>query len=210
VALKVLNKEFRHHPEALKSLQQEAKKAQSLAHPNAVTVHDFDRDRAAIYMTMEYLPGRSLDGIVRARDFKGLPRPEAFGILRDVAAAEKVAWYTGVLNEANRLVAAEQAARVVAQEAAAQRAKKTVPAMRSAGEALARGVDRVRAAVQSGLSAAAPSSIRCLRCKHVTPGRFRIGSELARLSAATSGSKNASGFAIPIIPSHQFSWPMIR
>ncbi len=87
VALKVLSEDFRRHPEALKSLQRETKKAQTLAHPNVITVHDFDRDGAAIYMTMEYLPGQSLDRIVRAKDFKGMPAPEAFKIVRDIGAA---------------------------------------------------------------------------------------------------------------------------
>jgi len=87
VALKVLSEDFRRHPEALKSLQRETKKAQSLAHPNVITVHDFDRDGATIYMTMEYLPGQSLDRIVRAKDFQGLPKPEAFKIVRDIGAA---------------------------------------------------------------------------------------------------------------------------
>jgi tRNA A-37 threonylcarbamoyl transferase component Bud32 len=87
VALKVLSEDFRRHPEALKSLQRETKKAQTLAHPNVITVHDFDRDGATIYMTMEYLPGQSLDRIVRAKDFKGLPKLEAFKIVQDIGAA---------------------------------------------------------------------------------------------------------------------------
>jgi predicted Ser/Thr protein kinase len=87
VALKVLSEDFRRHPEALRSLQRETKKAQTLAHPNVITVHDFDRDGATIYMTMEYLPGQSLDRVVRAKDFKGLPKPEAFKIVQDIGAA---------------------------------------------------------------------------------------------------------------------------
>ncbi|MCP4983310.1 MAG: protein kinase, partial [Gammaproteobacteria bacterium] len=44
VAVKVLNLEFRAHPDSLIALQREAKKCQSLAHPNIVRVYDFDRD----------------------------------------------------------------------------------------------------------------------------------------------------------------------
>jgi predicted Ser/Thr protein kinase len=117
VALKVLNDDFGHHPEALKSLQREAKKAQALAHPNVVTVHDFDRDGAVIYMTMEYLPGQSLDRIVRARDFKGLPREEAFAILHDVGAALGYAHENGIihldLKPANILIAESGRAKVI-------------------------------------------------------------------------------------------------
>ena len=69
VAVKVLNVEFRAHPQSLIALQREAKKSQSLAHPNIVRVYDFDRDGATVYMTMEYLSGRSLAQIFRARGF---------------------------------------------------------------------------------------------------------------------------------------------
>jgi predicted Ser/Thr protein kinase len=98
VALKVLSEDFRRHPEALKSLQRETKKAQTLAHPNVITVHDFDRDGATIYMTMEYLPGQSLDKIVRAKDFKGLPKPEAFKIVQDIGAALVYAHENGIIH----------------------------------------------------------------------------------------------------------------
>jgi predicted Ser/Thr protein kinase len=98
VALKVLSEDFRRHPEALKSLQRETKKAQILAHPNVITVHDFDRDGSTIYMTMEYLPGQPLDRIVRAKDFKGLPKQEAFKIVRDIGAALVYAHENGIIH----------------------------------------------------------------------------------------------------------------
>src|SRR5262249_20405666 len=60
-ALKVLNETFKRHPESLKALQREARKAQNLAHPNIVTVYDFDRDGANVYMVMELLEGEPLD-----------------------------------------------------------------------------------------------------------------------------------------------------
>lgn len=117
VALKLLNEDFRNHPEALRSLQREAKKAQTLAHPNVVTVHDFDRDGATLFMTMEYLPGRSLDRIVRADEFAGLPRSEAFGILRDIGAALGYAHENGIihldLKPANVIVADTGRAKVI-------------------------------------------------------------------------------------------------
>ena len=87
IAVKVLNEEFRTHPESLKSLQREAKKAQSLAHPNIVTVYDFDRDGTAIYMTMELQEGQPLNQIIRSPDFKGMPVQKALRIVSDVGAA---------------------------------------------------------------------------------------------------------------------------
>ena len=64
VALKLLGEEFKHHPEALVTLQREARKTQELAHPNIVTVYDFDRDGDLIYLTMEELKGKSLDEFI--------------------------------------------------------------------------------------------------------------------------------------------------
>jgi len=52
IAVKVLNEEFKQHPESLKALQRESRKAQDLAHPNISTVFDFDRDGGNVFMTM--------------------------------------------------------------------------------------------------------------------------------------------------------------
>jgi serine/threonine protein kinase len=60
VALKVLNIEFRNAPELFIMLQRETKKSQMLAHPNIVSVYDFDRDGRNIFMVMEMLEGKSL------------------------------------------------------------------------------------------------------------------------------------------------------
>jgi len=60
VAIKFLGDEFSRHPQALISLQREAKKTQALAHPNILTVYDFDRDGNRVYMTMELLQGAAL------------------------------------------------------------------------------------------------------------------------------------------------------
>ena len=98
VAVKVLNVEFRSHPQSLIALQREAKKSQSLAHPNIVRVYDFDRDGDTVYMTMEYLSGQSLAQIFRARDFKGMSQEEAIPILEQIAAALKFAHDNGIVH----------------------------------------------------------------------------------------------------------------
>ncbi|HZX31894.1 MAG TPA: serine/threonine-protein kinase, partial [Rhodocyclaceae bacterium] len=87
IAIKVLNVQFRGHPKSLIALQREAKKAQRLAHPNIVTVYDFDRDGSMVYLTMEYLTGRPLSQLLRAPNFKGLPVPEAIRIVTGIAKA---------------------------------------------------------------------------------------------------------------------------
>lgn len=98
VAVKVLNLEFRAHPDSLIALQREAKKSQSLAHPNIVRVYDFDRDDATVYMTMEYLPGKSLAKVIRAPGFKGLPEQESMLILEAIAEALRFAHDNGIIH----------------------------------------------------------------------------------------------------------------
>lgn len=86
VAVKLLNEDFRRHPDAFISLQREARKSQTLAHPNIVNVHDFDRDGDRVFMTMEYLRGEPLDKLLRQHP-QGLERTRALAILQDIAAA---------------------------------------------------------------------------------------------------------------------------
>ena len=87
VAIKVLNDEFKRHPLAVRSLQREARKAQKLAHPNIVGVHDFDRDGGNVYMVMEYLSGRSLDQVLKEDGQRGIPAGPAKEIIKGLAAA---------------------------------------------------------------------------------------------------------------------------
>lgn len=87
VAIKVLNVQFRGHPKSLIALQREAKKAQTLAHPNIVSVYDFDRDGATVYLTMEYLAGKPLSRTLRTPGFSGLPFPEVMRIVTGMGKA---------------------------------------------------------------------------------------------------------------------------
>jgi serine/threonine protein kinase len=87
VAIKVLNEEFKRHPLAVRALQRESRKAQKLAHPNIVAVHDFDRDGGNVYMVMELLSGRSLDQVLRDDGQGGIPLGPAMEIIKSLAAA---------------------------------------------------------------------------------------------------------------------------
>ncbi|NGZ85119.1 serine/threonine protein kinase [Duganella aceris] len=87
IAIKVLNVQFRGHPKSLIALQREARKAQTLAHPNIVSVYDFDRDGQVVYLTMEYLSGKSLSQMLRAPNFAGLPLAEAMRIVDGMGKA---------------------------------------------------------------------------------------------------------------------------
>lgn len=98
VALKVLNADFARHPQSFMALQREARKAQTLAHPNVVTVFDFDRDGDTVYMTMELLKGRSLDSIVREGRGKGNSAEFALPIIRGIAEGLAYAHRKGIVH----------------------------------------------------------------------------------------------------------------
>lgn len=87
VAIKVLNDEFKSHPEAFIALQREARKSQRIAHPNIVSVFDFDRDDDIIFMTMEHMDGKPLDELIRQYQSTGLPTDDAWEILKGICSA---------------------------------------------------------------------------------------------------------------------------
>jgi serine/threonine protein kinase len=98
VALKLLNDEFRRHPESLKALQRESRKAQHLAHANVVTVYDFDRDGGNVFMVMELLEGESLDTLIRDNESTGLGVEKALRLTRDLCRAMAYAHEQGVVH----------------------------------------------------------------------------------------------------------------
>ncbi len=87
VAVKVLNDEFQQHPDAFVTLQRETSRSQTLAHPNIITVHDFDRDGSLIYMTMELLEGMDLESYIHSTGNHGVPLNKALSIIEDYCNA---------------------------------------------------------------------------------------------------------------------------
>lgn len=85
IAIKLLSDNFKDHPDALRMLQQETKKTRKLAHPNIVTVYDFDRDKDLVYMTMELLSGLSLDAYLKQQRHKTLNMDDVIPIIADIA-----------------------------------------------------------------------------------------------------------------------------
>lgn len=86
VAIKLLSEEFRKHPAALISLQREARKSQTLAHPNIIQVFDFDRDDDVVFMTMEFLQGQDLNQIIQ-KNPSGVGLDETLRITMEMGAA---------------------------------------------------------------------------------------------------------------------------
>jgi len=92
VAIKLLNEDFRDHPEAFISLQRESSRQQKLAHPNIATVYDFDRiggPGTPVFITMELMEGEPLNDYIKkvVRKQNGLPFNEAFPIIKQLGAA---------------------------------------------------------------------------------------------------------------------------
>ena len=98
VAVKTLNIDVLQRDDSLKILQREARKAQGLAHPNIVRVHDFDRDGSTLFLTMELLEGTSLDAILQKNGLQGAPLAGVLPILRQVVSALQFAHGEGIVH----------------------------------------------------------------------------------------------------------------
>lgn len=88
MAVKVLDpKVLADDPQYERRFLREAQLAAQIHHPNLVSVSDVGRDpdTKLNYLVMEYLPGGTLTGLIRARG--ALPEAEATRIVRQVASA---------------------------------------------------------------------------------------------------------------------------
>ena len=95
VAIKVLNNDFRTHPDAFIALQREASKSQGIAHPNIVSIFDFDKDGDIPYMTMELLQGQELAALLKEYP-TGLPDAMLWPALRGMCAGLRRAHEGGI------------------------------------------------------------------------------------------------------------------
>ena len=97
LAIKVLNNDFREHPEAFVALQREAVKSQAVSHPNIVSIYDFDKDGDVPFITMELLEGQELADLLRAYS-TGLPEEIAWQIIGDICAGLRHAHDAGIVH----------------------------------------------------------------------------------------------------------------
>ena len=101
VALKVLNEDFKQHPDSFIALQREASRQQRLAHPNIATVYDFDRTRGGtVFITMELLEGEPLNKLIKKkiRPQGGLAFDEAFPMIEGLGNALIYAHEHGIVH----------------------------------------------------------------------------------------------------------------
>jgi serine/threonine protein kinase len=89
LALKVLNEDFKKHPDSFIALQREASRQQRLAHPNIATVYDFDRTGSTVFITMELLEGTPLNQFIRqeVKPRGGLSPDEALPMIEGLSNA---------------------------------------------------------------------------------------------------------------------------
>src|ERR1700733_748434 len=98
VAIKVLQPAFREHPDALRSLYEEVRKTRELAHPNIVGVYDCQQDGEHVFMTMQYLEGKTLEVLLDDDFARGMPWERARPIIEGMGSALAYAHDRGVIH----------------------------------------------------------------------------------------------------------------
>ncbi|MFD1937873.1 Stk1 family PASTA domain-containing Ser/Thr kinase [Nonomuraea mangrovi] len=96
VALKVMHSSLAEDPAFVRRFIGEAKSVASLSHPNVVHVFDQGTDGDVVYLSMEYVPGKTLRDVLRARG--RLPAREALEIMIPVLAALGAAHQQGMVH----------------------------------------------------------------------------------------------------------------
>ena len=96
VAIKVLPGDLASDPEFKERFFREARLAARLEHPNVVQVHDVGEEMGVHYISMQYIEGKSLDGILKER--KKLSANEALAITKRVAVALSAAAKLGIVH----------------------------------------------------------------------------------------------------------------
>ena len=95
VALKTLPAERLSDPERKRRFVQEAKAASPLNHPNIVHIYDVAETDGTQYISMEYVPGKTLDQLIGR---KGLPLNEALKYALQIADALAQAHSAGIVH----------------------------------------------------------------------------------------------------------------
>ncbi len=96
IALKVMHPHLAQDEEFVRRFMGEAKAAAALSHPNVVAVYDQGTDGEHTYLTMEYLPGRTLRDLLEERG--RLPVRDALEIMAPVLAALGAAHRAGLIH----------------------------------------------------------------------------------------------------------------
>jgi formylglycine-generating enzyme required for sulfatase activity len=103
IAVKVLSRPFDGNPAVLASLEDDVRRLRALAHPHIVRLFGCGRDDATLFITMEYLVGRSLYDRLHSRTQYGGTPPgsgidDAQSLITAVAGALEYAHQQGVVH----------------------------------------------------------------------------------------------------------------
>jgi len=105
VVLKLLPPLLMADPESRSRFVQEAKTASALNHPNVVTIHDIAQVNGVDVIVMEYVPGKTLDGVIPSTGLTvSLTLHYALQIVEGLAAAHKAHNLHGDLKPLNIMV----------------------------------------------------------------------------------------------------------
>jgi serine/threonine-protein kinase len=96
VAVKVMHRTLAEDPQFVRRFIGEAKSVASLSHPNIVQVFDQGADGAHVYLSMEYVPGKTLRDVLRLRG--RLPAREALEMVIPMLAALGAAHQAGMIH----------------------------------------------------------------------------------------------------------------
>lgn len=95
VAIKALSAALSSNPDWNARFTREARLLASLNHPNIATIHSLEHDGDLEYLTMELIPGQSLEAMIRSNS---LELPDALAIGRQIARALEAAHGAGVIH----------------------------------------------------------------------------------------------------------------
>jgi len=96
VAIKILPRNLAKNPTLLQRFLREARSAESLEHPNIVSIYDRGVDQGRHYLVLEYVPGGDLHD--RVKRGGPLPLPEAVSAIRSICTGLQFAAARGLVH----------------------------------------------------------------------------------------------------------------
>ncbi len=96
VAIKVLRPDLAQDGRRIERFKKELVLARQVSHPNVVRTHDIGTDGDIVFLTMDFMPGRSLDELLAEAGH--LEPDQAAGIARQIASALAAAHDAGVVH----------------------------------------------------------------------------------------------------------------
>ena len=96
VALKTVRPEWARDPKVLERFKGELLLARQVTHRNVVRIHDIDEHEGTLFITMDYVPGRSLRQVLQQEG--PLEMVRALALFRQLAAGVQEAHHKGVLH----------------------------------------------------------------------------------------------------------------